>query len=701
MQWLRRLSFAFLLALGLSPAFAQAPPAVPGLPDAPRLTSYSLTASNCGCAVNFAIYGDNTDYQSWIEVYLNGVLVNYNDPVFGWALTSATGPLATIPRPINDAILTFANVQTGTVQIVGARRPRRVSQFQENRGVAARDLNQVLTDVVAMLREDWDKINDVTGRAIVSQPGNVVGPLPLPAACQNAILGFDATGLNPVCDPPSSALPVAIDNTLQFVGSLLGVKPYTAPGGVARTQASKNSDTISIVDYGGDPTGVASSDAALTGAFSHLATNPSGKIYFPHGTYKFTSAKSLTFLSAVAGLSLEGDGSEASILTWPNASGGLVINYAGPMNSVHIHDLSFTTGQAAGGIGLSLVQGGACLETFASSDVSNVTFRGADNVGNLGSDYWTIGLLVNGVSGVNMDPITIYGIGAGASALGGGLTTKASGVAGCNAIYENVSKSIFNNLAVGIDYDTFSQGLTVTQSNFQNGQVGIVVPPGATNVAELIVVGNQFAQTDGSQIFIQAVIADAMIANNDFYTATGFASIDWTANTDGLSIVGNDFTGISTTGTYGVALTAGTTANTNSQITGNGFHFLGTGILLSASTGGANVQGNTFGGNSTNVSDGGATNVVANNVGFNPVGVTAAITVGASPATICAGDAPETDYFTQSATFGATVKLGSGSGPLVGTMSAATVEVVTNLGPHECEVVTWATTAPVYQRSIH
>ena len=198
MSHLARLLFAALLALA-SPALAAPPPPVPALPDSPRLTTYSVAGTTCACAVNFALYGDSTDVDSWLEVWIAGVRYLSSDASHGWGLTSATGPLATIPRPITDAVLTFTATQTGTVQIVGAWRPRRTSQFMENRGVAARDLNQVITDITAQNRETWDKINDVTGRSIISQPGNIVGPLPLPPACVGAYLGFDGTGLNPVC----------------------------------------------------------------------------------------------------------------------------------------------------------------------------------------------------------------------------------------------------------------------------------------------------------------------------------------------------------------------------------------------------------------------------------------------------------------------------------------------------------------------
>jgi hypothetical protein len=91
------------------------PAPVPALPDAERRTSYSITASQCSCTVNFALFGDSTDYQSWIEVWLNGQMANYNDPALGWTITSPTGPLSTIARPITDGVLTFNLPQTGTV----------------------------------------------------------------------------------------------------------------------------------------------------------------------------------------------------------------------------------------------------------------------------------------------------------------------------------------------------------------------------------------------------------------------------------------------------------------------------------------------------------------------------------------------------------------------------------------------------------
>lgn len=175
MTYLRRIILAAVLMAGFSPAFAQVPAPVPALPDTERRASYSISGTTCACAVNFALYGDGTDYQNWVEVFIDGVRYDYNDATHGWTITSPSGSLGSIARPVTNAVLTFNAVQTGTVQIVGARRPRRASQFNENAGVSARNLNQVITDLVAQNRETWDKINDVTGRGFFAPPGQTGG----------------------------------------------------------------------------------------------------------------------------------------------------------------------------------------------------------------------------------------------------------------------------------------------------------------------------------------------------------------------------------------------------------------------------------------------------------------------------------------------------------------------------------------------
>ena len=355
MKTLRRLSIAALFALGLSNAVALSPPVVPALPDTPRLTSYTIAGTTCTCAVNFALYGNANlaDYQDWVEVFLNGVQVAYNDPTYGWTITSPTGALASIARPITDAVLTFTNVQTGTVEIVGASRPARLSQWSENQGVSARNLNVAFTGIVAQLREVWDKINDVSGRDLKSQPGNTMGLLPLPAACQGMILGFDSTGLNPLCYQPSAV--GALPNPLVIDGNAM-----TFPG-VTATIVSQQMFGANTLAAASNPL-----DAAL-GLVSYnnlVADIPAASL----ANAKLTSS-SMTFggqgVSLGASATMQGNGAKLQAATGSTVPGdcakydanGNVIDSGSPCasNSIVPNEISGNIPSAIGGTNTTAV----------------------------------------------------------------------------------------------------------------------------------------------------------------------------------------------------------------------------------------------------------------------------------------------------------------------------------------------------------
>ena len=219
----RMILFALLASLGS--AFAQAPPPVPALPDTTRVTNYSISASTCACAVGFQLYGDQTDVDNWVTVSINGVNFLSTDPVNGWALSSPTGSLSTIPRPITDAILTFNNPQTGAIQITGAERPRRLQTFAENQGVSARSLNQLFNTIFAELRESWDRF----AAGLFGIPGTVYSTIPAPANCVNKFLNFGGDG-----------------KTLQCITNISGLSPLIVP---VRSTAASTVTVSAASDY--------------------------------------------------------------------------------------------------------------------------------------------------------------------------------------------------------------------------------------------------------------------------------------------------------------------------------------------------------------------------------------------------------------------------------------------------------------------
>ena len=270
MQIIRRAILALVLIAGITPAIAQVPPPVPALPDVQRQISFNITNSTCACSLGSALnlYGDSTDFQNWVEVWLNGVNVAFNDATFGWTITSPTGPLATIPRPITDGVLTFNTAQTGTVIIVGARRPRRTSQFQENVGVPTRNFNVVLSDIIAMLREVWDKINDVTGRGVFAPPGETMNILPPAASRASQGACFDSNGnLAPCVSVPSSTFTAG--NGISFTGTNPTTIKSNLQAGVGISITGTN--PLTITGFGGRSAYTSANNLATTDCYKNVA----------------------------------------------------------------------------------------------------------------------------------------------------------------------------------------------------------------------------------------------------------------------------------------------------------------------------------------------------------------------------------------------------------------------------------------------
>lgn len=199
-------------------------PPVPALPDAPRITTYAPVGAAGPFAVNFAIYGDSSDYVDWISVSLNGV-----DQSGAWVMDSPSGALITLPRPITDARITFTNAITGNLVITGAQRPRRTAQNSEGQGVTGRDWNQAITSIIAMLREAWD----LRARTMLFPPGETAGLLPSLAQRALQLAGWDSLG-NWIAAQPSSALvssamqPVVAAGSTAAALALLGAAPATS-----------------------------------------------------------------------------------------------------------------------------------------------------------------------------------------------------------------------------------------------------------------------------------------------------------------------------------------------------------------------------------------------------------------------------------------------------------------------------------------
>jgi hypothetical protein len=362
---IRRLLLAIVLSAGLGPAFAQAPAPVPALPDTERRTSYSITASTCACAVGMQMYQDNTDISAFVEVFLNGVKVAYNDTVFGWTITVPTGSLATRARPISDAVLTFNSAQTGTVQIVGAQRPRRLTEVSESRGVAARDFNLFANATTAELREVWDRFL----RTPRVPAGETLAMLPPLSGRANMNACWDAGGNLNSCVGSSSGS-FAAGPGITFTGT----NPTTISVAVAAnpTTVAVSSRTVaqtldlhaySVVTTGGYGSGADGGGATLknigSAAFQDTyitAATIAGGSGYTNGTYNGVGFGGGTGLGCAGSLTVSGNVvvsvslvvpcatyQVGDVLTTPNSAiGGTGSGFTYTVTSMSVPTASFT-----------------------------------------------------------------------------------------------------------------------------------------------------------------------------------------------------------------------------------------------------------------------------------------------------------------------------------------------------------------------
>jgi Pectate lyase superfamily protein len=500
-------------------------------------------------------------------------------------------------------------------------------------------------------------------------------------------------GLVPAPPAGSAAASKFLMASGSFTALAAGMTGFTqaGAGAFARTVDAKLKDAfLCITDFGGAGDNATDNTAPLNHALAAL-TGTGGCIYFPPGKYRFNTAISFNMPAGVFSVSMIGAGQDATVLTWPNAAGGMTFNYAGVASSVHLRDLSITTGVANGGTGVTFNQTVSTLlnpANTAQSDLFRVTFRGDDAYE--GTDYWTTCLNIVGVSNIAMDTVDFVGpasiAGTGASFAGASANNIAVVLWGF--------KCTFNALNVGISYGTQAQGVNLVQSQWDACNYAVYVQAGGANLDQLTVTACQVnCKTCG--INVQSVLPNITIAQCLFvmvpnnYTAVQLSFSDY------FCIVGNNFNGSGGSSMTGVSIALGNGAGV---VADNTFFNLASGIWIQTNAGNNCIHHNEFMSVTTPITNSSAAinNVITDNPGYNPVGGSTP-GVGTSPFTYRAGPSPETLYIIG----GSGISNIATSGVTIATADSATLPVTVHLGPNETVTITYSTTAPFMNRVVH
>jgi hypothetical protein len=384
-----------------------------------------------------------------------------------------------------------------------------------------------------------------------------------------------------------------------------------APSG---TTGAASSSCASILDFGGKGDDAFDNTAAWNAAKSNARC-----IVFPAGVFQFNSPITYELTTNHQGLTIFGQGQDVTVLHWVRSvDKALTITKNQFDQSVHIRDLTFTTGQHdadtaiyvnnvwPGIVGLVLQAG------LAPNDVTRVTFRSDEGytTGGPGAptvihNSWKNGIYIFQDSVWNFNEILMYGPTPPSGGTPSGFPTSGGG-AGYGILLEgnsdhilpiiyNIDRSNFQWLENGILIRAWIQGVNVSQSNFTGNFAGIAVPSGVIGMAQLTVTGSQFQ--NAFNVWVRSRVQQLMLSNNIFYVPYGgYGLVYETTPFEGTVVTGNYFLGSGYNGGTGIVFnpTKGST-DMPPVVSGNGFFSLLYGIDLRGALTGLVAGNNVFG----------------------------------------------------------------------------------------------------------
>lgn len=384
-------------------------------------------------------------------------------------------------------------------------------------------------------------------------------------------------------------------NTFAFILSLVATisaaseasQPHQQAISASLNTTLTSSGCANLASYGGVPDGKTDNSAAFNAA---IAAEPQGNVcvYIPPGIWAFSAQLSYTQPTTNSSITIVGAGADVTQLLW-SAGGGLLLNYNGAFDSVHIKDLSMLTGATGTGSAITLNQTQTSIlnpANSALSNISNVTIRGVD--GYAQTDYWNTGVNVIGVSNVNFTGDAFYG----PQNATGGIGASISGTSALPPVVFNFTNCTFYSQYYGINYGNRVQGVTVSQSNFTGQVYGIIAGSGLSGLDQLAVTTSQFNDITADIILLSPIVG-TLIQGNEFAVQNNGAGLQLLSY-DMTNIVGNNFEGASPglSGTTGIYM--GTWGGLSTVITGNTFASLTSAIFLSSTSQYVNVQSNNY-----------------------------------------------------------------------------------------------------------
>jgi hypothetical protein len=190
------------------------------------------------------------------------------------------------------------------------------------------------------------------------------------------------------------------------------------------------------------------------------------------------------------------------------------------------------------GIALDVEHGNFHNNATASNTVDRVRVSGTV----IGTNYWATDIKFNGVSQVNFNSLDIWGQTTGGSAVSNGIGLDLEAPSSNLSFIYNITNSNFYGGQNGLKYGSNVQGVTIVNSNFTLNYIGIYVPTGSINQAQLSVSNSQFDNGGDNILFdTGTTFSHVQIDNNLFFLVANTAGIHFKGLGQYAMLRGNDF----------------------------------------------------------------------------------------------------------------------------------------------------------------
>lgn len=388
-----------------------------------------------------------------------------------------------------------------------------------------------------------------------------------------SIAGYDITFTE--APPLNAAIEFVVGKAIDSYDDASGVVYAPAgAGAVATTVQAKLRESVSVLDFGADPTGVADSTAAFVAALA-----ASDYVLVPAGTYTIDTQIDITGNKTISGLNNTSTVNQTAVITFTGGSGSLFSATSAEYDGICIRNLTILGGNGAyairssrpqsvfenilmepfNGGGIELFEAGTGSQASWSTQIKNVKWVAPTSA----TAYRGYQIDVNGGHVLLDGCVAIYG------AIGINIDQgEAIDIYRCSTNQQSVysSSAATDTCSIRLSGGGYKKAISIRHSYIEGFTYGIYVEKCESLSIEDNYIADLGQSSNYSSVYLKdSNVNNVTIRNNNFGDGgNAHPSVDIGDGANNVYVLNND---ISSTGTNAIGIRKG--ATTTSYIAGN------------------------------------------------------------------------------------------------------------------------------------